>query len=130
MVDLYNSFWLLTEIPLLINYRFCIHNQCDQLEKVIYLLGLKTLITVEPLAPSSLKQEIWVRFAAWLFFPLLWGEVAWLNLLLLTDSYIIFQTVLTSIVLKSNITMFDIVSTRMLGQYGFLAKVQLGLHFL
>ncbi|XP_066393840.1 aspartokinase 1, chloroplastic-like [Miscanthus floridulus] len=33
------------------------------------------------------------------------------------------KTVLTSIVLKSNITMLDIVSTRMLGQYGFLAKV-------
>ncbi|KAE9612506.1 putative aspartate kinase [Lupinus albus] len=33
------------------------------------------------------------------------------------------QAVLTSIVLKSNVTMFDIVSTRMLGQYGFLAKV-------
>lgn len=31
--------------------------------------------------------------------------------------------ILTSIVLKSNITMLDIVSTRMLGQYGFLAKV-------
>jgi aspartate kinase len=37
--------------------------------------------------------------------------------------YIIFQSILTSIVLKSNITMLDIVSTRMLGQYGFLAKV-------
>ncbi|ONK58616.1 uncharacterized protein A4U43_C09F14890 [Asparagus officinalis] len=33
------------------------------------------------------------------------------------------EAVLTSIVLKSNITMLDIVSTRMLGQYGFLAKV-------
>ncbi|XP_065021400.1 aspartokinase 2, chloroplastic-like isoform X1 [Musa acuminata AAA Group] len=33
------------------------------------------------------------------------------------------KAVLTSIVLKSNITMLDIVSTRMLGQYGFLAKV-------
>ncbi|KAF1879642.1 hypothetical protein Lal_00033300 [Lupinus albus] len=33
------------------------------------------------------------------------------------------KAVLTSIVLKSNVTMFDIVSTRMLGQYGFLAKV-------
>jgi aspartate kinase len=31
--------------------------------------------------------------------------------------------VLTSIVLKSNVTMLDIVSTRMLGQFGFLAKV-------
>ncbi|GKV26025.1 hypothetical protein SLEP1_g35386 [Rubroshorea leprosula] len=30
---------------------------------------------------------------------------------------------LTSIVLKRNVTMLDIVSTRMLGQYGFLAKV-------
>ena len=34
------------------------------------------------------------------------------------------QAVLTSIVLKRNITMLDIVSTRMLGQYGFLAKVR------
>src|SRR6266542_4408263 len=34
-----------------------------------------------------------------------------------------FQIVLTSIVLKANITMLDIVSTRMLGQYVFLAKV-------
>ncbi|KAM4132291.1 hypothetical protein ACJW30_01G239100 [Castanea mollissima] len=33
------------------------------------------------------------------------------------------KAVLTSIVLKRNITMLDIVSTRMLGQYGFLAKV-------
>ncbi|AQK75502.1 Aspartokinase 1 chloroplastic, partial [Zea mays] len=33
------------------------------------------------------------------------------------------QIVLTSIVLKSNVTMLDIVSTRMLGQYGFLARV-------
>lgn len=33
------------------------------------------------------------------------------------------EAVLTSIVLKSNITMLDIVSTRMLGQFGFLAKV-------
>ena len=30
---------------------------------------------------------------------------------------------LTSIVRKKNVTMLDIVSTRMLGQYGFLAKV-------
>ncbi|KAA8530058.1 hypothetical protein F0562_004767 [Nyssa sinensis] len=34
-----------------------------------------------------------------------------------------FQAVLTSIVLKRNVTMLDIVSTRMLGQFGFLAKV-------
>ncbi|XP_028780214.1 aspartokinase 2, chloroplastic isoform X1 [Neltuma alba] len=33
------------------------------------------------------------------------------------------KAVLTSIVLKGNVTMLDIVSTRMLGQYGFLAKV-------
>lgn len=33
------------------------------------------------------------------------------------------EAVLTSIVLKPNITMLDIVSTRMLGQFGFLAKV-------
>ncbi|KAG6520385.1 hypothetical protein ZIOFF_017434 [Zingiber officinale] len=33
------------------------------------------------------------------------------------------KAVLTSIVLKSNVTMLDIVSTQMLGQYGFLAKV-------
>lgn len=37
---------------------------------------------------------------------------------------IFLQAVLTSIVLKRNVTMLDIVSTRMLGQYGFLAKVQ------
>ncbi|XP_021662839.2 aspartokinase 2, chloroplastic isoform X2 [Hevea brasiliensis] len=34
------------------------------------------------------------------------------------------KAVLTSIVLKRNVTMLDIVSTRMLGQYGFLAKVR------
>lgn len=34
------------------------------------------------------------------------------------------QAVLTSIVLKQNVTMLDIVSTRMLGQVGFLAKVR------
>ena len=33
------------------------------------------------------------------------------------------QTFLTSIVVKRNVTMLDIVSTRMLGQYGFLATV-------
>ncbi|CAN6575205.1 unnamed protein product [Malus baccata var. baccata] len=33
------------------------------------------------------------------------------------------KAVLTSIVLKRNVTVLDIVSTRMLGQYGFLAKV-------
>lgn len=33
------------------------------------------------------------------------------------------EAVLTSIVLKRNVTMLDIVSTRMLGQVGFLAKV-------
>ncbi|CAH9082530.1 unnamed protein product [Cuscuta epithymum] len=33
------------------------------------------------------------------------------------------QVLLTSIVLKQNVTMLDIVSTRMLGQFGFLAKV-------
>ncbi|OIT33521.1 aspartokinase 1, chloroplastic [Nicotiana attenuata] len=35
------------------------------------------------------------------------------------------KAVLTSIVLKRNVTMLDIVSTRMLGQFGFLAKVGL-----
>lgn len=34
------------------------------------------------------------------------------------------QAVLTSIVLKQNVTLLDIVSTRMLGQVGFLAKVR------
>ena len=33
------------------------------------------------------------------------------------------EALMTSIVLKSNVTLVDIVSTRMLGQYGFLAKV-------
>ncbi|KAL0381846.1 UNVERIFIED_CONTAM: Aspartokinase, chloroplastic [Sesamum angustifolium] len=33
------------------------------------------------------------------------------------------EAVLTSIVLKRNVTMLDIASTRMLGQFGFLAKV-------
>ncbi|PSS35326.1 Aspartokinase [Actinidia chinensis var. chinensis] len=33
------------------------------------------------------------------------------------------EAVLTSIVLKRNVTMLDITSTRMLGQFGFLAKV-------
>ena len=33
------------------------------------------------------------------------------------------EWLLTSIVQKKNVTMLDIVSTRMLGQYGFLAKV-------
>ncbi|GFY85141.1 aspartate kinase 1 [Actinidia rufa] len=33
------------------------------------------------------------------------------------------EAVLTSIILKRNVTMLDIVSTRMLGQFGFLAKV-------
>ncbi|KAL5198703.1 hypothetical protein ABZP36_002215 [Zizania latifolia] len=42
---------------------------------------------------------------------------------LITKARDMSKSVLTSIVLKSNITMLDIVSTRMLGQYGFLAKV-------
>jgi len=33
------------------------------------------------------------------------------------------ETMVTSIVLKQNTTLIDIISTRMLGQYGFLAKV-------
>ena len=33
------------------------------------------------------------------------------------------STLLTSIVVKRHVTMLDIVSQRMLGQYGFLAKV-------
>ena len=32
-------------------------------------------------------------------------------------------TLITSIVLKSNVTLVDIISTRMMGQYGFLATV-------
>ncbi|RLM86603.1 aspartokinase 2, chloroplastic-like [Panicum miliaceum] len=42
---------------------------------------------------------------------------------LITKARDMSESILTSIVLKSNITMLDIVSTRMLGQYGFLAKV-------
>ncbi|CAL5065936.1 unnamed protein product [Urochloa decumbens] len=42
---------------------------------------------------------------------------------LITKSRDMSKSVLTSIVLKSNVKMLDIVSTRMLGQYGFLAKV-------
>ncbi|KAK3183891.1 hypothetical protein Dsin_031177 [Dipteronia sinensis] len=42
---------------------------------------------------------------------------------LITRSRDMSKAVLTSIVLKRNVTMLDIVSTRMLGQYGFLAKV-------
>jgi hypothetical protein len=38
--------------------------------------------------------------------------------------YFQLQALLTSIVLKRNVTMLDIVSTRMLGQFGFLAKVR------
>ena len=34
------------------------------------------------------------------------------------------QAVLTSIVLKRNVTMLDIVSTRMLGQFGFLVMMR------
>ena len=33
------------------------------------------------------------------------------------------STVVTAITSKSNVQLIDIVSTRMLGQYGFLAKV-------
>ncbi|CAM8879492.1 unnamed protein product [Rhodiola kirilowii] len=42
---------------------------------------------------------------------------------LITKTRDMSEAVLTSIVLKRNVTMLDIVSTRMLGQYGFLAKV-------
>ncbi|KAJ0246175.1 hypothetical protein HA466_0177390 [Hirschfeldia incana] len=42
---------------------------------------------------------------------------------LITRSRDMSKAVLTSIVLKRNVTMLDITSNRMLGQYGFLAKV-------
>ncbi|KAF4390491.1 hypothetical protein F8388_005988 [Cannabis sativa] len=42
---------------------------------------------------------------------------------LITKTRDMTEAVLTSIVLKRNVTMLDIVSTRMLGQVGFLAKV-------
>jgi aspartate kinase len=42
---------------------------------------------------------------------------------LITRSRDMADTLLTSVVRKSNVTLLDIVSTRMLGQYGFLAKV-------
>ncbi|KAK9271889.1 hypothetical protein L1049_002254 [Liquidambar formosana] len=42
---------------------------------------------------------------------------------LITKARDMSKALLTSIVLKQNVTMLDIVSTRMLGQYGFLAKV-------
>ncbi|XVF59948.1 hypothetical protein PTKIN_Ptkin08bG0002800 [Pterospermum kingtungense] len=42
---------------------------------------------------------------------------------LITTNRDMSEAVLTSIVLKQNVTMLDIVSTRMLGQFGFLAKV-------
>ncbi|KAL9679941.1 hypothetical protein QQ045_017812 [Rhodiola kirilowii] len=42
---------------------------------------------------------------------------------LITKTRDMSEAVLTSIVLKRNVTMLDIVSTRMLGQFGFLAKV-------
>nr|KJB33203.1 hypothetical protein B456_006G000400 [Gossypium raimondii] len=42
---------------------------------------------------------------------------------LITGNRDMSKAVLTSIVLKRNVTMLDIVSTRMLGQFGFLAKV-------
>ncbi|KAF7819349.1 inducer of CBF expression 2 [Senna tora] len=41
---------------------------------------------------------------------------------LITKTRDMSKAVLTSIVLKRNVTMLDIVSTRMLGQFGFLAK--------
>jgi len=34
------------------------------------------------------------------------------------------DALMTSIVLKSNVTLMDIVSTRMLGQFGFLAQAR------
>ncbi|CAN6472460.1 unnamed protein product [Victoria cruziana] len=42
---------------------------------------------------------------------------------LITKTRDVSKVILTSIVLKRNVTMLDIVSTRMLGQFGFLAKV-------
>lgn len=47
------------------------------------------------------------------------------NIQKLTKKFFVQQALLTSIVVKPNITMLDIVSTRMLGQFGFLAKVKL-----
>ncbi|GAB4818727.1 hypothetical protein N2152v2_005773 [Parachlorella kessleri] len=42
---------------------------------------------------------------------------------LITSGRDMSEALMTSIVLKSNVTLVDICSTRMLGQYGFLAKV-------
>lgn len=57
------------------------------------------------------------------------GALVWLESPNRTDrililGHMLLQAVLTSIVLKRNVTMLDIVSTRMLGQVGFLAKVK------
>ncbi len=38
------------------------------------------------------------------------------------------DVLMTSIVLKTDVTLLDIVSTRMLGQFGFLAQVQTAAH--
>ena len=79
-----------------------------------------------PNAPGTLitrardMSKVCVRISYLIF---LWTQLNHINL-----SFLLFQAVLTSIVLKRNVTMLDIVSTRMLGQYGFLAKVR-GLKF-
>lgn len=98
------------------------HNPWDQQERVISLSGLRIHTTLKLLVLLSLKQEIWARFVA--------AETSSLVCLEEFNSVDHFlhlnqlQAVLTSIVLKRNVTMLDIVSTRMLGQFGFLAKVR------
>lgn len=101
-------------------HRFCIRSLWDLQGKVIFLLGLKIPTTPKLQVHSSPSQGIWARFVAFIV-----GTNSKSHYLMWDLSFFPhLQAVLTSIVLKRNVTMLDIVSTRMLGQYGFLAKVR------
>ncbi|KAJ1407834.1 Aspartate/glutamate/uridylate kinase [Sesbania bispinosa] len=89
----------------------CDPNICPQAEPVPYLTfdeaAELAYFGAQVLHPQSMRPAREVIFL--------------LGLKILTTLKL--QAILTSIVLKRNVTMLDIVSTRMLGQFGFLAKV-------
>lgn len=75
-----------------------------------------------PNAPGTLitrTRDMSKVCSNWELLKVIWKTPTGIN-----PPFVHFQAELTSIVLKRNITMLDIVSTRMLGQFGFLAKVR------
>ena len=110
-------------LSLLFFFRSYTHSLWDLLGKVTSLLGLKILIILKLRALSFQRQEIWARFSLNWPCHLIKTVLSW-KIMDISCSFFHLQAELTSIVLKRNVTMLDIASTRMLGQFGFLAKVR------